>query len=602
MQTVWARSRQIERKQWSLWVSAIIVTLLLTAGILSFTFPYLFQRFDPIHVLNLREAIQALMALVILFDVYAFYQQLQIYRARRQLLESENLFHLIGENSEDMIAVVDTAGRRHYNSPSYTKTLGYSQEELKATPGLEQVHPDDRPRVIEAAEEARRTGKGRKVEYRFRHKDGSWRILESTASAVRSMTGEIERLVIVNRDITDRKNMEDSLRQTEEQLRDAQRLEALGRLSHGFAHDVNNLLSVIIGHTEVLETRMERSDASFKSVEEIRKAGQSAASLTRQLLAFSQQRVLQPTVVDLNAVITDLDRMLRQLVGKNIQRKTSLDPTLGKVKADLGHLRQVIMNLAIHSSYAMPESGMLDIESTNCEIGLGQNESVPFEVRPGRYVQLTLSDTGPDIDIETETHVVEPFFTRKGKGDGAGLATAYGIVRQSGGHIWATNKPGGGVVFTILFPVVTAPFTEATPAAPLAKSRQTSETILLVENDASDRKLMADALEGEGFEVLAVADSAQAIVIAQAFPHTIHLLVTEVEMSGTNSSTLAKRLWVSRPDLRVLHVTDATGIHRTRTATLPDDAPIVQKPFTREALLKAVRKAFALAEVQDDMY
>jgi PAS domain S-box-containing protein len=245
---------RVERRQWRVWASAIVVTVALTLGIMSFTFPSIFDQGQPFYDLNLTQSVHALLGLVLLFDIYCIYQQLQIQRVRRQLNESERLFHLIGENAADLIAVVDAEGKRLYNSPSYQTVLGYSQEDLLHTSALDQVHPDDRPRIIEGSQEAKRTGVSSRVEYRMMHKDGTYRTMESTSSAVPNEKGEIEGLVIVNRDITERKQAEEALRQKEEQFRQVQKMEAVGRLSGGIAHDFNNLLCVIIGYADQLET------------------------------------------------------------------------------------------------------------------------------------------------------------------------------------------------------------------------------------------------------------------------------------------------------------------------------------------------------------
>ena len=261
--------------------------------------------------------------------IRAIYQQVENDRLHREWCDELMLSRLIRENAADMIAVVDVNGRRLYNSPSYQKVLGYSPEELESTDSFEQIHPDDRQLVKEAAQEARQTGQGRTLEYRFRHKNGAWRLLESTASLIRSRKGEPDKFVIVNRDITERREAEKALRESE--LRQTQKMEAVGRLSGGIAHDFNNLLGVIIGYTDILEMRLREGDPARKTVEEIRKTGQRAAALTRQLLAFSRRQVLEPKVLDLNAVVADIEKMLRRLIGENIELKTVLAPSLGAI-------------------------------------------------------------------------------------------------------------------------------------------------------------------------------------------------------------------------------------------------------------------------------
>ena len=540
-----SRLRHIERREWWLWVTAVMITLLLTAGILSFL-PMLLQsneRSD--YFFTLRRAMWGLLGMVLLFDVYTVYQQLQIHRMRRRLFEREELFRLISDNAADMIAVVDMDGNRIYNSQSYSRVLGYDEDELKHSSSFEQVHPDDREMVRKAAEDARRTGIGRTLEYRIRHKDGSWRVLESTASVIRTPRGEPQKLVIVNRDITERKEAAESLRQSESgfrsmvedapygifrchsngkllsanpafqrmlrydhpdellqtnlvedvfdspsefqklknlvddgkefkdvavelrrkdgnkitvrcrgrsvtdpeglpsfdvfaedvtekrilerQLQMAAKMEAVGRLSGGVAHDFNNLLGVIIGYSQLFKRKLDPQSPLREHAEEIEKAGQRAAALTRQLLAFSRQQVLTPAVLNLNDLVAEMLKMLPRLIGEDIAVSTSLAADLGRVKADHGQIEQVIMNLAVNARDAMPSGGQLRIETANRELDQGYVRHHPG-ARPGQYVMLSVADSGTGIDAETLAHIFEPFFTTKELGKGTGLS-GHGVRR-----------------------------------------------------------------------------------------------------------------------------------------------------------------------------
>ena len=309
--------RVVERRELWLWACAVMITLLLTAGIVSFGFPTLHVYHPELNSTPLNDTLLGLVGMVLLFDIYTVYQHFQIKAVRERLLEREELFRLITENAADMIAVVDMAGERVYNSPSYETILGYKPEELKRSTALEQIHPDDREKVRKASEDARRTGVGTSLEYRMRHKDGSWRTLESRASAILK-GGKTEKLVIVNRDVTQRKDLE-------EQFRQAQKMEAVGRLSGGVAHDFNNLLGVIIGYGEIVQEGTPADDSLRSCVDEMLKAGHRAAGLTRQLLAFSRQQVMDPRVLDLNAVVKDMEKMSKRLIGEDIRLKTDLD-------------------------------------------------------------------------------------------------------------------------------------------------------------------------------------------------------------------------------------------------------------------------------------
>ena len=368
-------------------------------------------------------AMRALVGMVFLFIVYLVYQQLRIHRFRMHLVEQEELFSLIGENAADMIAVITVDGQRLYNSPSYEKLLGYTPAELEKTSAYEQIHPDDKQAVKAATDEARNSGLGSRVEYRIRHKSGEWRVLESTASAVRNSAGVVEKLIIVNRDITERRHLE-------QQLLLSQRLEAVGKLSGGIRHDFNNILGVIIGYSEAMQQKMAPDDPMLEAVNEIEKAGQRAAALTQQLLAFRRKQVLEPKILDLNSIVADVEKMLRRLSGEDIDLKITPSPSLGKVKADRGQIEQVILNLAVNARDAMPRGGQLKIETVNVDIDETAARRLRYVV-PGRYVMLQVSDTGTGMTAEVQAHIFEPFYTTKeqGKGTGLGLATVYGVIK-----------------------------------------------------------------------------------------------------------------------------------------------------------------------------
>jgi two-component system cell cycle sensor histidine kinase/response regulator CckA len=595
-QTTRSQLGKIARRQWRLWVSAAIIALLLTAGLVSFAFSIPQAKGDILYLLNLPRAVYGLLGLVLLFDIYVGYQQLQIHRMHVQLYEQQELFCIIGENAADMIAVVDTSGRRLYNSPSYQKTLGYSGQELGNTAAFEQIHPDDRQFVKEAAEVAQRTGLGRKLEYRFRHKNGSWRILESAASVIRNDHGKPEKFVIVNRDITDRREAEKILRET--QARQAQKMEAVGRLSGGIAHDFNNLLGIIIGYTEVMETHVSPRDPLQKSVQEIKKAGERAASLIRQLLAFSRQQVLEPKVLDLNATVAAFENLVGRAIGEHIELTTVLEPKLGRVMADQGQIEQVIMNLAANARDAMPNGGKLTIETTNTELDATILHDRPY-VRPGSYVQLAFVDTGTGMDSETQAHIFEPFFTTKerGKGTGLGLATVYGVVKQSNGYIWVSSKLGKGTTFQICLPLVETTVQGESVERRQHRSWQGGETILLVEDEESLRAVTRDVLLQSGFEVFEADGGRQALESAQRHRGPIHLLLTDVVMPGLNGRALAEELAASHPEMKVLYMSGYTDYAVGRDGVLEPGIHLLGKPYTRATLLRKIRAVLDLDRV-----
>ena len=583
-ESVHVRMQQVERGEWWLSLTAIAITLLLTGGIASFALPMLHH--DEEESAQLQLAVRGLLGLVLLFDVYAVYQQFQIHRIRRRLLEREELFQLISENAVDMIAVVDANGRRVYNSPSYERILGYTPEYLRDTSPLEQIHPDDLPMVLDAAKEAQRSGVGRRIEYRMRRKDGEWVLLESTASTVRNADGTVEKLVIVNRDISER-------RQLEEQLRQSQKMDAIGRLSGGVAHDFNNLLGVIIGYTEVLQDQIKEGDTLRVCVDQVLEAGKRAASLTRQLLAFSRQQVLEPKVLLLNGVVSDMEKMLRRLIGEDVELTTGLDPKLGKVRADHGQIEQVIMNLAVNARDAMPEGGKLSIETSNTEMDEVFVRRYAYPVQPGAYILLTVKDTGTGMDNATKLRVFEPFFTtkEKGKGTGLGLSLVYGVVKQSGGYIDVDSTVGKGTTFKIYLPRIDQEVDVDGAQISPSTALQGNETILLVEDEKNLRTLTRHLLERYGYAVLEAANGAEALTTSRQNTGTIHLLLTDIVMPGIGGRALAQKLSKERPDMKVVYMSGYTGQTIGGQTVLNPGAFFLQKPFTRENLARKIREA-----------
>jgi two-component system cell cycle sensor histidine kinase/response regulator CckA len=579
------RLQVIERRDWWLWVCAVLISLLLTGGIVSFGFPGLHVLHHELNSAPFNDAILGLVGMVLLFDIYTIYQHFQIQAVRKQLIEREELFRLITENAADMIAVVDTKGRRLYNSPSYEKILGYTPLELGGTTAVDQIHPEDREKVFKAAAEARSTGVGRSLEYRMRHKDGSWRTLESRASTI-SKAGRVEKLVIVNRDVTERKHLEDQFRQS-------QKMEAVGRLSGGVAHDFNNLLGVIIGYGEIVQEGTAAESPLRTCIDEILKAGHRAGGLTRQLLAFSRQQVMDPRVLDLNVVVKDMETMLKRLIGEDIRLKTELDSTLVHIKADQGQIEQVIMNLAVNARDAMLDGGELRLTTSNFHMDEDFVRRYPYPVLVGDYVLLTVSDNGVGMDATTRARVFEPFFTtkEKGKGTGLGLSMVYGVVKQSGGYIEVLSEPGAGATFTIFLPKVEVAVDPQKLPAELPASMLGTETLLLVEDETSLRKLSRHLLELCGYEVLEAENGSDALKVSQEHRGIIHLLLTDVVMPGMSGRVLADQLVKRRPETRVVYMSGYTGQTVGEHGVLAEGSFFLPKPFTRQALAQKIREA-----------
>jgi two-component system, cell cycle sensor histidine kinase and response regulator CckA len=581
-----ARFKQIQRRELWLWSSAITVTVLLTVSIVFLALPVFQGGHFELEALQMSNAVRGLVSLILLFDVFSIYQQVQIYRVRRELMERNELFHLITENAEDMIAVVDFDGNRVYNSPAYLRVLGYTADELKNSKPHEQIHPDDRANLVTAALEAQQGGVGRRVEYRMSHKDGSWRLLESTASVVPSKSGPATKMVIVNRDITER-------RQLEEKFRQAHKMEAIGRLSGGIAHDFNNLLGVIIGYAEILQERLVQSDPLRVSADEIVKAGNRAASLTRQLLAFSRQQILEPEVLDLNEIVADIEKMLRRVIGEDIELGADLDPGLGHVKADRGQLEQLFLNLAVNARDAMPDGGRLLIETRSFEMSEEYVRTYPYPVKTGSYARVTVKDTGMGMDAEVQARIFEPFFTtkEKGKGTGLGLSTVYGVVKQSGGYIEVHSEIGKGAAFAIYFPTVQETASRTKPHQTSRSATAAHETILLVEDEDSLRTLSRNLLELSGYTVIEARNGNEALAIAKSGTGSIHLLLTDIVMPGISGRELAKRLLIEMPQLKVVYMSGYAGQSVGDNDVFGKNAHYLQKPFSRENLAQKVRDA-----------
>jgi PAS domain S-box-containing protein len=409
------------------------------------------------------------------------------------------------------------------------------------------------------------------------------RIFDATATPLRDAKGILKGSVHVLRDVTERKRVE-------EQLRQAQKMEAIGQLAGGVAHDFNNLLMAIIGYSDLLLARLRDGDHLRKHIQEIKKAGERAASLTRQLLAFSRRQVLVPQVLDLNSVVSDMQKMLRRMIGEDIELLTIPGPDLGQVRADPGQVEQVIMNLAVNARDAMPEGGRLTIETTNVELDESYTRN-HIDVPPGRYVMLAVSDTGSGMDPETLSHIFEPFFTTKeeGKGTGLGLATVYGIIKQSGGHIEVSSAPGQGTTFKVYLPRIEAAGELPAPGSAVEEMPRGTETVLLVEDDVVVCELVREMLQSSGYTVLEARGAPEALTIGERYaPRPIHLLLADVVMPEMSGPQLADHLARVHPKMKVLYMSGYTDAAVMRHSKL--DAPYLQKPFAPEVLARKVRE------------
>lgn len=501
--------------------------------------------------------------------------------AERALRTREEHFRSLIENTQDIITVMGPQGVIRYQSPSILRVLGYDPEQSVGRNVLDLVHPDDRERAAEALAEVVANDSGPlTLELRLRARDGSWRLMEMTGHARRTADGVD---VIANsRDITERKL-------TEQQLAQAQRMEAVGRLAGGVAHDFNNLLTVIMGNVQLLLADLADA-APREELEEIDAAAGRAAKLTRQLLAYSRQQVLQPCVLDLNAVVADTERMLRRLIGEDVELVTRLAPDLARVRADRGQLEQVLLNLAVNARDAMPSGGRLTIATSNAVFDERGRTVSPYAAPGSPAVALTVTDTGSGITRDVLEHIFEPFFTTKplGEGTGLGLATVYGIVKQSGGYVWVESTPGEGSEFLVLLPCV--PEERMVEPDGEQAAAGAGETVLLVEDDPAVRSLVHKALEQHHYHVLTASNGQEAERVAHEFQGRIHLLLTDVVMPNRSGPEAAQLLLAARPNMRVLYMSGYPGSTLARYGMEGTGRAWLDKPFTPAQLANRIRE------------
>lgn len=476
----------------------------------------------------------------------------------------------------------------HY-SPEWKAQIGHAGEPL--TPGLAEwesrLHPEDQDRVMAEVQAclARPNG-GLNVEFRLRHKNGSYRWIHARSRLVRDAAGQPVRLLGCQVDITDRKSLE-------AQFQQAQKMEPVSRLARGVAHDFNNLLTIILGYSDILLTAPGLDAPTRDSLSEIKKAGESAFSLTRQLLTFSRKQPLEPTRLELNLVVGDCEKNLKRLLGEDVELVTRLAPDLGPVKADPGQLEQVLMNLAINARDAMPQGGRLTIETAAVTLGEAYART-HAGVKPGRYLLLAVSDTGDGLDEAAQARLLAPPFTagEEGAEPGLGLAMVFGFIKQSGGHVAVASDPGRGCTFKIHLPE--AEDAPAPPAADPVLSAGT-ETILLVEDQEDLRRLARHILQSHGYSVLDTDRGDTALGLAQNHPGPIHLLVADVVLPGLGGGRLAAEVAARRPGIKTLFISGHTDDTVRQHGILPTDSAFLQKPFTVEALPLKVRQVLDAA-------
>ena len=503
----------------------------------------------------------------------------------RKRAEAENTRLVTAiEQSAEAVVITNTKGEIEYVNPAFTRATGYSREEALG----------QNPRILKSGKHDAgfyqqlwgtiQKGIPWQGEVVNQRKDRSFYTEQMSIAPVRGADGEITHFIATKQDVTERKIMESQLQQ-------AVKIEAVGRLAGGVAHDFNNLLTIINGYSELLLDEL-GSDATLSGyVREIHASGERAAALTRQLLAFSRRQVLAPQVLDLNLVISNLENMLRRLIGEDIVLLTILDPSLGRIKADPGQIEQVIMNLSVNARDAMPFGGKLTIETRNVELDEAYAHNHPT-VKACAHVMLTVSDTGQGMSPETQEHIFEPFFTtkEKGKGTGLGLATVYGIVKQSEGSIWVYSEVGQGTVFKVYLPMASEEERPAEHAVSDADSEAGTETILVVEDEEGVRSLVRLALASGGYQVLETPNPESALSTCASYDGPIHLLLTDVVMPDMSGPQVAEKVTALRPDIKVLYMSGYTDDAIVHHGVLSQEMPFLQKPFSPGALRKKIRE------------
>jgi two-component system cell cycle sensor histidine kinase/response regulator CckA len=506
-------------------------------------------------------------------------------RMENALRESECRYRFLADSVPEFIFTTDSQGQWDYCNQRWCDYTGLTIEQSTGQQWASMLHPDDMPHSVAQWNASVQTGMPYEAEFRLRSKEDKYRWFLARGFPMRDDRGNIVRWFGICTDI-------DDFKRAQEQLHQARKMEAVGRLAGGVAHDFNNLLMVIIGYGRMLSDAAELEGKPSNETQQILYAAERAAELTRQLLTFSRHQIVQPRLVNLNTVVRETETLLRRLIGEDIVIRTSLDSELLPVRIDPGQMEQVIVNLAVNARDAMPGGGRLIIETANVDL------EEPYvrgdsAVEPGRYVMLVVSDTGHGMDLETQSHIFEPFFTTKGpgRGTGLGLSTVYGIVKQSGGQIWADSEPGKGSTFKIYLPAVLTAGSEPKGAAvPNRGETRGTETVLVLEDETSVRKLVQAMLGQQGYNILEAGTPVEALKYCREYAGPIDLLVTDVVMPGMGGQQFAELAANYRSTMMVLYMSGYTGDSIAHHGSLDAGVAFLQKPFSSESLLQKVRE------------
>jgi two-component system cell cycle sensor histidine kinase/response regulator CckA len=503
-------------------------------------------------------------------------------RSEEDLRKSESVFRLLFSHNPLPTWVVDDETMQFIQvNDAAVRQYGFASDEFSGMTMLD-VRPEEKSATLDVRPEKIAVAVPYQGVCKHRKKDGKVFEVELISHQF-EYAGRRVRLVVAQ-DISERHVLE-------QQLRQAQKMEAVGRLAGGVAHDFNNLLMVIKGHTELLMNELPPADGMSRKISQIDRAADRATALTKQLLAFSRMQVLQPRVMSLNGVVEDMGKLLPRLIGEDVELSIRMAQDLGKIRADASQMEQIIMNLAVNARDAMPTGGRLLIETSNAELDRTYNSTHPI-VKAGRYVLLAVSDTGTGMDAETQAHIFEPFFTTKepGKGTGLGLATVYGVVKQSGGFVWVYSEVGKGTSFKIYLPRVDQPEDKGSVPLPSAEAPRGTETILLAEDEQDVREVAREFLESGGYTVIEAHNGAEALRLAVEHKTAIELLVTDMVMPGMTGKELARRLQHQHPGIGVVYMSGYSEQTAAETSQADASILLLTKPFSRGSILRAVRE------------
>lgn len=504
-------------------------------------------------------------------------------RARREaeqaLSRSEERYRRIVETTNEGVWIVDTAGALTFVNVRMAAMLGYTSEEMIGRRIQDFIAPESLDPISTILGRGERIGG--QVEVRFARQDGTdlWGLVD----AARVASTETDAVLAMVVDVTQRRRLE-------EQLRQAQKMDAVGNLSGGIAHDFNNILSVILSYATLMLSDLTPGDPMRSDLEEVKKAGERAADLTRQLLAFGRQQVLQPRALDLNQVLIGMEKMLRRIIREDTELSLLTSHPLGIAYADAGQVEQVVMNLVVNARDAMPAGGSITIETGNVELDAAY-AAIHHDVTPGSYVMLAVTDTGSGMDRATVEHIFEPFFTTKdrGKGTGLGLSMVFGIVKQSKGHIWVYTEPGRGTTFKVYLPRVAGSGLTEAPEPTAPATLRGTETILLVEDEEQVRVVIRSVLRRQGYNVIEAQNGGEALLSCEKYTAKIHLLITDIVMPRMSGRELAERLMPLRPAMKVLYISGYTENAVVHHGVLDSDVAFLHKPITPDALTRKVR-------------